>query len=50
MTAVAQKISPAPRGPSREELLARIPALVAEIAKGAAERDLNRELPFEAVA
>lgn len=45
MTAVVQKL---PRGPSREELLARIPALVAEIAKGAAQRDLDRELPFEA--
>ena len=34
--------------PSREELLARVPALVAEIAKGASQRDLERELPFEA--
>lgn len=48
MTAAAQKILSVPRGPSREELLARIPALVAEIAKGAAQRDLDRELPFEA--
>src|SRR5690349_1054932 len=36
------------RQPSRDQLLARIPALVAEIAKGAAQRDLDRELPFEA--
>lgn len=48
MTAAAQKISPVSRDPRREELLARIPALVAEIAKGAAQRDLDRELPFEA--
>lgn len=33
---------------TREELLARVPALVAEIAKGAAQRDRERELPFEA--
>ncbi|WP_105420493.1 MULTISPECIES: acyl-CoA dehydrogenase family protein [Neorhizobium] len=36
------------RGPTREELLARIPDFTAEIAKGAAQRDLDRELPFEA--
>lgn len=36
------------RGPTREELLARIPGFAAEIAKGAAQRDLDRELPFEA--
>jgi len=48
MTATAQKLAPAPRGLSREELLARIPPLVAEIAKGAAQRDLDRELPYEA--
>ncbi|MFB9952387.1 acyl-CoA dehydrogenase family protein [Rhizobium puerariae] len=36
------------RGLTREELLARIPAFASEVAKGAAERDLNRELPFEA--
>lgn len=29
-------------------LLARVPALVAEIAKGASQRDIERELPFEA--
>lgn len=29
-------------------LLARVPALVAEIAEGASRRDLERELPFEA--
>lgn len=34
--------------PSREELLDRVPALVAEIAKGASQRDLDRQLPFEA--
>ncbi|MBB6219437.1 acyl-CoA dehydrogenase family protein [Rhizobium leguminosarum] len=38
----------AARRPTREELLARIPAFTAEVARGAAERDLNRELPFEA--
>lgn len=38
----------APARPSREDLLARVPALVAEIAKGASQRDLDRELPFEA--
>jgi alkylation response protein AidB-like acyl-CoA dehydrogenase len=36
------------RGPTREELLALIPDFTAEIAKGAAQRDLDRELPFEA--
>ncbi len=30
------------------DILARVPALAAEIAKGAAERDKTRELPFEA--
>jgi alkylation response protein AidB-like acyl-CoA dehydrogenase len=34
--------------PSRDTLLARLPELAAEIAKGAAKRDLDRELPFEA--
>ncbi|MGH7006084.1 MAG: acyl-CoA dehydrogenase family protein, partial [Alphaproteobacteria bacterium] len=34
--------------PSRAELLARIPFFVAEVGKGAAQRDLDRELPFEA--
>ena len=37
-------------GPSRQVLLARLPALAAEIAKGAAQRDLDRELPFAAFA
>ena len=46
MSATATKVQPSQ--PSREELLARIPALVAEIAKGAAQRDLDRELPLEA--
>lgn len=46
MSATATKVQPSP--PSREDLLARVPALVAEIAKGAAQRDLDRELPFEA--
>ncbi|WP_037088132.1 acyl-CoA dehydrogenase family protein [Neorhizobium vignae] len=36
------------RGPTREDLLARIPGFTAEITKGAAQRDLDRELPFEA--
>jgi alkylation response protein AidB-like acyl-CoA dehydrogenase len=36
--------------PSRETLLARLPKLAAEIAKGAAKRDLDRELPFAAFA
>ena len=34
--------------PTRAELLARIPGFVSEVAKGAAERDLSRTLPFEA--
>ena len=38
----------AAKRPTREELLARIPGFAAEVAKGASERDLNRELPFEA--
>ncbi|GLQ09482.1 acyl-CoA dehydrogenase [Devosia yakushimensis] len=46
MSATATKVQPSP--PSREDLLARVPALVAEIAKGAAQRDQDRELPFEA--
>jgi alkylation response protein AidB-like acyl-CoA dehydrogenase len=46
MSAIATKVPPS--HPSREELLARIPALAAEIAKGAAQRDQDRELPFEA--
>lgn len=33
---------------TRRELLARIPALAAAIAEGASQRDLDRELPFEA--
>lgn len=45
MSAVVKQ---SPVGPSREDLLARIPALAAEIAKGAAQRDQDRELPFEA--
>jgi len=48
MTATASRLPPAPGSPSREALLARIPGLVAEIAKGAAQRDLDRQLPFEA--
>ena len=38
----------AAKRPTREDLLARIPAFTADVAKGASERDLNRELPFEA--
>ena len=34
--------------PTRAQLLARIPGFVAEVAKGASERDLSRQLPFEA--
>lgn len=48
MTAAAHKLAPASHVPSREQLLARIPALVVEIAKGAVQRDLDRQLPFEA--
>jgi len=33
---------------TREELLAKVPALVEEIARDAVKRDLERELPFEA--
>ncbi len=47
MTANVKEL-PLRAGRSREELLSRIPALVAEIAKGASQRDLDRELPFEA--
>ena len=36
------------QGPTREELLARVPALAEAVGKGAAERDLERQLPFEA--
>ncbi|MCX5493688.1 acyl-CoA dehydrogenase [Kaistia dalseonensis] len=36
--------------PDRATLLARLPALAAEIAKGASERDIDRALPFEAFA
>ena len=43
-----QRLSSRQPGPSREDLLARVPALVAEIGKGASQRDLDRELPFEA--
>ncbi|MDE1172722.1 MAG: acyl-CoA dehydrogenase [Parvibaculaceae bacterium] len=33
--------------PSREEILSRLPEIAADIAKGAAKRELDRELPFE---
>lgn len=36
------------RSVTREELVACVPAFAAEIARGAAQRDLDRELPFEA--
>lgn len=36
------------RALSRDAVLARLPALAAEIAKGAAEREVTRELPFAA--
>lgn len=48
MTATAKSIVSSTTRESREELLARVPALVVEIAKGAAQRDRERELPFEA--
>lgn len=35
---------------TRTELLARVPGFVAEVGRGASERDLSRELPFEAFA
>ena len=42
-------IRPAPATTTRrEDLLALVPALVAEIAREASRRDLERELPFEA--
>lgn len=52
MTAIAPRLvaDTRPVGPSRAELLARIPALAAEIAKGAAQRDLDRQLPHQAFA
>lgn len=39
-----------PSASGRETLLGRLPALAAEIATGAAARDRDRELPFEAFA
>ncbi|MDY0747679.1 acyl-CoA dehydrogenase family protein [Paucibacter sp. R3-3] len=39
-------VAPPPRR-SREEILAGLPAIAAEIAAGAVQRELNRELPFE---
>ena len=48
MTAAANRVHAQSTGPTRDELLSRVPALVAEIAKGAAQRDRDRELPFEA--
>jgi alkylation response protein AidB-like acyl-CoA dehydrogenase len=47
MTATVKELPLRP-GHSREELLSRVPALVTEIAKGASQRDLDRELPFDA--
>lgn len=47
MTSIVRDL-PLRTGPTREQLLARVPGLVAEIARGAAQRDLARELPFEA--
>lgn len=43
-----QKLSSRHGQTSRKTLLSRLPDLVAEIAKGAASRDLERQLPFEA--
>ena len=43
--AVAERLSPVRR--SREEILAGLPEIAAEIAAGAVQRELNRELPFE---
>jgi alkylation response protein AidB-like acyl-CoA dehydrogenase len=42
---VDDQASPVPR--SREEILANLPAVAEEIAKGAVERELNRILPFD---
>lgn len=39
------RVRPAAR-PTREEILARLPAIAAEIAQQAARRELDRELPF----
>jgi alkylation response protein AidB-like acyl-CoA dehydrogenase len=39
--------TPEPAKRSREEILAGLPAITAEIAQGAVQRELNRELPFE---
>lgn len=50
MTSAVAELPRSPALPPREVLLARLPTLVEQIAKGAAERDLNRELPFEAFA
>jgi alkylation response protein AidB-like acyl-CoA dehydrogenase len=44
---VSVEIAAEPAKRSREEILAGLPAITAEIAKGAVERELNRELPFE---
>jgi alkylation response protein AidB-like acyl-CoA dehydrogenase len=48
MAVAARNEQPETLRPTRHELLERVPALVAEIAKGAAQRDRERELPFEA--
>ncbi len=47
-TVAALREASRPGTPSREELLARVPALAAAIAPGASQRDLERALPFEA--
>ena len=47
-SALSATTAPAQEGGDRSTLLAKIPALTAEISKEAAKRDLERELPFEA--
>jgi alkylation response protein AidB-like acyl-CoA dehydrogenase len=46
--ALAEALSVPFRLPDRASLLARVPALAERIAVGAAQRDIERELPFEA--
>jgi alkylation response protein AidB-like acyl-CoA dehydrogenase len=48
LSAVKTRQSDAPPSPTRGDLLARVPELAEKIAVGAAQRDLDRQLPFEA--
>lgn len=50
MNAVLQATTPQAQAPELQALLARLPALAASIAEGAAQRERERSLPFEAFA